>query len=242
MFTAQEGAGPFLVTMSIEVQTCDIDHAGHVNNQGDVRGLKTPGKIVIEDNDFSSHMSSIFFRGETFHWYESGAVEDVLIRNNRFDYCAYSGMEHAVLRITLGLGQAFDSTIPFDRNTRFVDNEIKTFDPRIVWADRVERLVIKNNVITQSHHDELLRPKAAMFEFTQCRDVEIMGNTFEGSFPRKIQVDEATRPPLTVEGNSRIQIPDFLGNSHFFSFWSLFAGTCIECLFSAIMQGDLTGS
>jgi hypothetical protein len=38
MFTAQEGAGPFLVTMSIEVQTCDIDHAGHVNNQGDVRG------------------------------------------------------------------------------------------------------------------------------------------------------------------------------------------------------------
>ena len=88
MFTAQEGAGPFLVTMSIEVQTCDIDNAGHVNNQGDMRGLKTPGKIVIEDNDFSSHMSSIFFRGEMFHWYESGAVEDVLIRNNRFDYCA----------------------------------------------------------------------------------------------------------------------------------------------------------
>lgn len=166
--------------------------------------LKTPGKIVIEDNDFSSHMSSIFFRGETFHWYESGAVEDVLIRNNRFDYCAYSGMEHAVLRITPGLGQAFDATIPFDRNIRFVDNEIKTFDPRIVWADRVEGLVIKNNVITQSHHDELLHPKAAMFEFTQCRDVEITGNTFEGSFARKIQVDEATRPTLTVEGNSGI--------------------------------------
>ena len=45
--------------------------------------LKTPLKTVIEDNYFSSMMSSIFFRGETFFWYESGAVNDVLIQNMR---------------------------------------------------------------------------------------------------------------------------------------------------------------
>ena len=40
MFAAQQGARPLLVTMSIEVQTYDIDFAGHVNNQGYVRWLE----------------------------------------------------------------------------------------------------------------------------------------------------------------------------------------------------------
>ena len=69
--------------------------------------IKTPLPIVIEDNDFSSHMSAIFLRGETFYWFESGNVENVFIQNNRFRDCASSGMEHAVLYVTPRLGKTF---------------------------------------------------------------------------------------------------------------------------------------
>ncbi len=104
--------------------------------------LKTPLKTVIEDNTLSSMMSSIFFRGETYFWFESGAVQDVTIRNNTFDYCAHSGAEHAVLYITPRSGDGFDESELFDRNIRFENNTVKTFGNRIVWADRVEGLSI----------------------------------------------------------------------------------------------------
>ena len=89
--------------------------------------LKTPLKTVIENNHFSSMMSSILFRGETFFWFESGSVEDVLIQNNTFDYFAYAGKEHAALYITPRLGKTFNQAQSYDRNIRFENNIIKTF-------------------------------------------------------------------------------------------------------------------
>jgi hypothetical protein len=130
--------------------------------------LKTPLKTVIEDNHFSSMMSSILFRGETFFWYESGNVEDVLIQNNTFNYCAYSGSEHAVMYITPRLGKTFDQTELFDRNIRFINNTITTFDSRIVIADRVEGLVINGNKIIKTGNAKTLYPDAPLFELTNC--------------------------------------------------------------------------
>lgn len=163
--------------------------------------LKTPEKIVIEDNDFSSMMSSIFFRGESFFWYESGAVSDVVIRNNRFNHCAYSGMEHAVLWITPRLGKTFDQNALYDRNIRFENNTIETFDNRIVWADRVDGLIISGNKIKQTDEAEPLHPDAHLFEFANCRDVVIKDNQYDGANTKSIQADEATRKTMRVEAN-----------------------------------------
>ncbi|TWT80792.1 Alpha-1,3-galactosidase B precursor [Planctomycetes bacterium CA13] len=163
--------------------------------------LKTPQKIVIEDNDFSSMMSSIFFRGESFFWFESGSVEDVVIRNNRFKHCAYSGMEHAILWITPRLGKAFHQDELYDRNIRFENNAIETFDNRIVWADRVDGLVIAGNTIKQTTDAQPLHPDAHRFDLINCRNVEITNNQYEGTSTKSVQADEATRRTLRVEGN-----------------------------------------
>lgn len=163
--------------------------------------LKTPLKTVIENNRFSSMMSAIFFRGETFFWFESGAVEDVLIRHNHFEYCAYSGMEHAVLFVTPRLGAAFDQHVSFDRNIRFVDNTIETFDNRIVWADRVDGLIITGNKITQTRDAKPLYPNAPLFEFGNCRNVEISGNTYTGGAANGIVADQLTKTTLRTDAN-----------------------------------------
>ena len=47
--------------------------------------MSTPGKVVIENNVFESSGSAILIPGDANGWYESGAVTDVLIRNNVFN-------------------------------------------------------------------------------------------------------------------------------------------------------------
>ena len=146
-------------------------------------------------------MSSIFFRGESFFWFESGGVKDVLVQNNRFEHCVYSGVEQAVMWITPRLGAGFDQDALYDRNIRFVNNTINTFDNRIVWADRVDGLIIKGNTITQTHTGEPLRPNAHLFDFTNCRNVSITDNEYKGTHSKSVLADKATKASLRVEGN-----------------------------------------
>ena len=163
--------------------------------------IKTPKKIVIEDNDFSSMMSSILFRGETFFWFESGQVADVLIQNNRFNHCAYSGAEHAIMYVTPRLGKSFDQTALFDRNIRFINNEINTFGNRIVIADRVDGLVISGNKIKQTTDAPSLYPNAPLFDFKNCQDVNISKNKYEGTNKKGIKTDATTAKTLKVKRN-----------------------------------------
>lgn len=163
--------------------------------------LKTPLPVVIENNFFSSMMSAVFLRGESWFWFESGSVEDVLIQNNHFEYCAYSGNEHAVLRVTPRLGDHFDESIPYDRNIRFMNNHVRTFGNRIVWAERVDGLQILGNSITQTRDAPVLYPGTPMIDLTYCRDTTIEGNAYEGTNFHSISCDAASGGTLTARNN-----------------------------------------
>ena len=163
--------------------------------------LKTPLKIVIENNKFSSMMSSIFFRGETYFWFESGAVEDVLIKNNTFDYFAYSGARHALMYITPRLGKAFNQNEIYDRNIRFENNEVYTFGNRIVWADRVDGLTIKNNNIINNIDMPSVQKSLPLFEFTNSKNIELKNNSFEGSFYQAVKADKESRETIKDDGS-----------------------------------------
>ncbi|WBU88535.1 right-handed parallel beta-helix repeat-containing protein [Cellulophaga omnivescoria] len=163
--------------------------------------IKTPKKIVIENNNLSSMMSSIMLRGETFYWFESGNVEDVIIKNNHFKDCAYSGSEHAILKVSPRLGAAFSATDLYDRNIVFENNTIETFDSRIVWADRVDGLIIKNNTIKQTQTFKPLFPNAYMFDLINCNNVEIKNNTYNGTVTNGVRADEASKKTVSVKKN-----------------------------------------
>ena len=163
--------------------------------------IKTPKKIIIEDNDLSSMMSSIMLRGETFYWFESGNVEEVIIRNNRFVDCAYAGSEHAILKVSPRLGKTFDSTITYDRNILFENNTIETFDNRIIWADRVDGLIIKGNTIKQTHTFKPQFENSYMFDLINCKNVEISKNSYSGDNKKSLKVDAASKESLKVKKN-----------------------------------------
>lgn len=163
--------------------------------------IKTPNKIVIEDNDLSSMMSSIMLRGETFSWFESGNVEDVLIRNNRFVHCAYGGPEHAVFRVSPRLGKSFNQSITYDRNIVFENNTIETFDNRIIWVDRLDGLIVRGNTIKQTFTEKQQYPDAYMFDLINCKNVEIYKNKYEGSCENVLKADEISKKTLIFKKN-----------------------------------------
>ncbi|QHI39251.1 Alpha-1,3-galactosidase B [Kordia antarctica] len=164
--------------------------------------IKTPKKILIEDNDLSSMMSSIMLRGETFFWFESGNVEDVIIRNNRFVHCAYGGAEHAILKVSPRLGKTFDDSIMYDRNILFENNTIETFDNRIIWADRVDGLIVRNNIIKQTYTEKPQYPEASMFDLINCNNVQITNNTYEGNCDKVLKADKISEKTLKFNNNS----------------------------------------
>ncbi|WP_346881152.1 right-handed parallel beta-helix repeat-containing protein [uncultured Algibacter sp.] len=163
--------------------------------------IKTPKKILIEDNDLSSMMSSIMLRGETFFWFESGNVEDVTIRNNRFKHCAYGGAEHAILTVSPRLGKTFDHTITYDRNIIFENNSIETFDNRIIWANRVDGLIIRNNTIKQTFTEKSQYPDAHMFDLINCSNVAIKKNRYIGNCSNVLKADEVSKKTLSFKNN-----------------------------------------
>ena len=169
--------------------------------------IKTPEKIIIENNDFSSMMSSILLRGETFFWYESGAVNDVVIRNNNFKYCAYSGSPHAVMTITPRLAKSFDDSLLYDSNIVFANNTIENFDTAIIWADRVNGLTIRKNTIKRTTDAKALYPDRAQFELINCQNVLIEKNTYKGISVKSLEADETSRTTLKMKKNRGFQKP-----------------------------------
>lgn len=175
------------------------------NNRARSVILKTPLKTIIENNNLSSMMSSIQFRGETFSWFESGAVEDVIIRNNFFKNGAECGTTHAVLYITPRLGKQFDETIMYDKNIVFENNIIDSYIPRIVIADRAEGMIIRNNTIIKNKEGIAPFPNAPLFDFTNCKDVIIEGNIYKGDKPfHVLSSDKVSKQNIKILDNTNL--------------------------------------
>ena len=169
--------------------------------------LKTPGEILIENNEFTSMMSSIQTGGENIFWYESGAVKDLVIRNNKFIDCAYCGTRHAVLYIFPRMNQLYDQSLIYDRNIVFKNNEIVSRNPVIVYASKVENLVIENNNILFEEPNNMKNISNAAFNFINTNNVVIKNNKYEGHLPPTLfRIDEASSKTICIKDEGTVDI------------------------------------
>jgi hypothetical protein len=144
------------------------------------RGLlvSTPGKVVIENNDFVSSGAAILIAGDANGWFESGAVRDVLIRGNRFHpSCLTSWYQfgEGIISI-LPIIPKVDPERPFHRNIRIEGNEFDVFDYSVLYALSVDGLRFTGNTI---RHNTMYKPwqgRKAMLTFEACKDVKVSGN------------------------------------------------------------------
>ncbi len=143
--------------------------------------VSTPGKVVIENNTFESSGSAILIAGDANNWFESGAVTDVLIKNNLFtDLCNTSSYQfcEGIISIYPEIPVLNETTPPFHKNIRIENNEFHPFDYPVLFARSVDGISFNNNTITRSNRFEPYHHRKFTFSFEACKAIEISNNTF----------------------------------------------------------------
>ncbi len=147
------------------------------------RGLlvSTPGKVAIENNIFESSGSAILIAGDANNWFESGAVTDVLIKNNVFtELCNTSSYQfcEGIISIYPEIPVLNETTPPFHKNIRIENNEFHPFDYPVLFARSVDGISFTKNSITRSTRFEPYHNRKFTFSFEACKAIKISGNTF----------------------------------------------------------------
>lgn len=148
------------------------------------RGLlvSTPGKVVIDKNEFQSSGSAILIAGDANGWYESGAVNDVTITNNIFwDACMTSMYQFCEGIISIyPIIPKVDSQKPYHRNITIEQNTFHAFDYPVLYALSVDGIRFTKNRIVRSHEFEPFHARKHCLTFEACKNAEVSGNFFEG--------------------------------------------------------------
>ena len=141
--------------------------------------LTTRRKILIENNTFfRTGMHAILIANDATSWFESGAVQDVTIRNNTFTECGYNS---APGNFVIAIAPENHQLIPgyfVHRNIRIENNTFTIYDYPLLTARSVENLVFKGNKIVMNGSAEKGAPRPG-FELTACKKVSVVKNTFK---------------------------------------------------------------
>jgi polygalacturonase len=160
----------------LEVRNCKI------LKKHRARGLliTTPLRAVVENNYFRTAGTAILIEGDVNYWYESGGVNDLLIRNNVFEDCFSSGYAgdwgHAVITVHPSFKPQSEDDEAFHRNIRIENNTFKVFDYPVLFARSVRDLTFKDNKLERTKTYEPFAVHQASFWLDGCRNVIIDSN------------------------------------------------------------------
>jgi len=185
---AFEEPPPTAITVKDALENLDWTPEVHIHDSRFLscraRGLllSSPAKTVVENNVFESSGSAILIAGDANQWFESGAVNDVLIRGNVFrSPCLTSIYQfcEAVISICPEIPKPVN-TVYFHRNIRIVGNEFQMFDYPALYAFSVDGLTFSDNRLVRSYDFEPFHSRKDGLTFKNCRQITISGNREEG--------------------------------------------------------------
>lgn len=174
--------------------------------------VSTPGKVVIENNIFESSGSAILIAGDANGWFESGAVTNVLIKNNVFtELCNTSSYQfcEGIISVFPIIPNLKKSTPQFHKNIRIEGNEFHPFDYPILYALSVDGLSFENNSIIRSERFEPYHPRKYTFSFEVSKNISLSGNTFSGKvLGMNISLKDMDRSELKLDARQNLKIEE----------------------------------
>ncbi len=123
-------------------------------------------------------MHAILIANDAASWFESGAVQDVTIRNNTFTECDYNSVPgNFVIAISPENHQQVHGYF-VHRNILIENNTFSVYDYPILTARSTDNLTFTGNTVTWT---TLMKSgeKRAGFDLTDCKNVTIKNNLFE---------------------------------------------------------------
>lgn len=160
--------------------------------------ISTPRKVVVENNYFyRTGMYAILIAGDANSWFESGAVNDVLIRNNIFDACAYN-MYYDNNSYVISIEPENHERVNkhwVHRSIRIEGNEFNVYkDNLILKAKSTQNLYFGKNQIRNTTFIPIQKGRVKStsrrpaFILEDCSGVIIVGNKY-GLDTSEVQVD-----------------------------------------------------
>jgi hypothetical protein len=163
--------------------------------------VTTPNKVIIENNYFNTSGAAILIEGDLNYWFESGAVNQVNIRNNTFENCATSGKNwgEAVITIRPSIKPQNNSTLAYHNNIKIENNLFKHFDYMVLSAISVNNLRFTNNTLQQTQ-DYIPFGRPFGFSFNGCRNVLLEGNKIANDFLGKtVEIKHMNKDDIKIE-------------------------------------------
>lgn len=186
-------------TPDAEIRNC---HFGSCRARGLL--VSTPGKVIIENCIFESSGSAILIAGDANAWYESGAVKDVLIRNNDFRYpCNSSNYQfcEAVISIVPEI-PTLEQKFPYHRNIRITGNTFHLFDYPILFARSVDGLAFSGNTLIRDTTYQPCHYRKEGITLEACKSVVISNNKIIGNVLGKtVKFEKMKSSDIKINGN-----------------------------------------
>ena len=170
---------------SVTVRNCRFES---VNTRGLL--LTTRKKVLIESNHFyRTGMHAILIANDASNWYESGPVEDVVIRNNVFEECAYNSAPKNYVIAIAPENHQLVSNYYVHRNIRIENNFFKVYEAPLLSARSTAGLIFSHNTITPSYLMKPVGDKPAV-QLTTCKEVTILNNHFTTKWLSFLQLEK----------------------------------------------------
>ena len=191
--------------MSVENLTWnpDLEFRNNTVRENRARSIlvTTKGKVVIENNYLSSQMHGILIEGDNNKWYESGAVQDVVIRNNEFINPGFArDNRYPLLASPLFTEEQHMGEGRYHRNITFENNIVKSFNGHLVEARSVDGLKIINNKLIYCD-DYPKTDEGETIKLEYCDNVLVEGNRAEG-FDKPILITKTDDTERLVVGKN----------------------------------------
>ncbi|GAA1829551.1 DUF1349 domain-containing protein [Agromyces salentinus] len=196
--------------------TPEVRIAGNTFTSVPTRGIlvTTPKPVLIERNLFDqAGMASIYVSGDAASWYESGGVEDLVIRENIFDRPTTSAP-------VIFFDPTNGSTEPdrtVHRNVRIDANRFNLLPgTQLINAKSVSDLAFTNNTVgwygPTTSPDPSKSSRTALFSMNGSHRFEFSDNTYAPGFNVRVSTNTAAsevtgNDPFAVNADAMTQAP-----------------------------------
>lgn len=160
----------------------DLIFKGNSVSKNLARGIliSTYGTVLVENNYFHSQGAAIRISGGVDHWYESGPVSQVMIRNNEFDHCSFNKKGEPIITAICVDAENNNSNQPYHDTIAVIGNKIRTEHSDFIDAYRVGTLIFENNEIIVEPYQDAQAQSKTPFDVKKIKKLSIKNNTVTG--------------------------------------------------------------
>ena len=136
--------------------------------------VTTPKPVLIADNRFDGMtMASVYISADAYQWYESGAVRDVMIRDNTFTRPA------GPVIFVEPTNQVLDPANPVHHNISVEDNRFDVGDVSVVDAKSVGGFTFSGNTVRRLDGPSAPPYTSPLFVFHGSTGIQIAHNRYD---------------------------------------------------------------